>query len=141
MIYIIAALILYTTAILLGTAASRNADTNLVSLITNSFSVLIPLAIVLPHISKKALSSHKFGVTVAILGGIVVGLFVMALNKSFSENKVGIVTPIVFGGAILLSSVLSIFIFKEKVTLLEGTGLSLVLIGLSIVIYARAVIN
>lgn len=138
MIYIIAALILYTTAILLGTAAARNANTNLVSLITNALSVLIPVAVVAPHLSKKAFSSHKFGIVMAVLGGIVVGLFVMALNKSFSLNKVGIVAPIVFGGAILLSTVLSIFVFKEKITFIECIGLVLVLAGLSVVIYARA---
>jgi multidrug transporter EmrE-like cation transporter len=74
----------------------------------------------------------------AAIGGVFIGLFVLALNKSFSENKIGIVTPIVYGGTILLSTVLSYFLFKEKVTALEGSGLLFVLIGLVIVTYARA---
>lgn len=138
MIYILGAMILYTAAVLFGTAAARHANTNLVSLITNSLSILAPLLVVAPQLSKKSFTNNKFGISMAIAGGLVVGLFVMALNKSFSENKVGIVAPIVLGGAIFLSTVMSYFIFKEKINLVEGTGLVLVLIGLTVIIYARA---
>ncbi|MDO8591676.1 MAG: hypothetical protein Q7R60_01965 [bacterium] len=138
MIYIVGALLLYTIAILLGAAAARNANTNLVSLITSALSVLVPAAVVAPHLSKKAFTSHKFGIIMAVLGGIVVGLFVMALNKSFAENKIGIVAPIVFGGAIFLSTLLSLFVFKERIGLIEGIGLAILGIGFIIIIYARA---
>ncbi len=74
----------------------------------------------------------------AALGGTLVGLFTLAANKSFTQNKVGIITPVIFGGAILLSTILSYFLFKEKLTLIEGVGLTLVLVGLAFVIYARA---
>jgi len=74
----------------------------------------------------------------AILSGLVVSLFVLALTKSFTQNKVGIITPVVFGGAILITTVVSYFVFKEKLSLLEGTGLAIILAGLAVVIYARA---
>lgn len=70
--------------------------------------------------------------------GVAAGIYIMALSKSFSENKVALVVPIVYGGTILLSSVLSYFIFKEKISLIEGIGLLLVLAGLAIILYARA---
>ena len=38
----------------------------------------------------------------------------MTLNKSYSENKVAIVAPIVFGGAIFLSAILSSLFLKKK---------------------------
>ena len=138
MIYIFLALFFYTIAILVATAATRHANTNLVSLIANFFSVLIPLAVVAPAFSKKMVSGHKFGILLAATNGIVVGLFVLAINKSFSVNKVGIVTPIVMGGAIILSTIASYFIFKEKISWVEGTGLLLMFAGLAVVTYARA---
>jgi hypothetical protein len=63
----------------------------------------------------------------------------MALNKSYALNKVAIVVPIVFGGAIFLSTILSGFIFKEKIGFLQGVGLGFLGIGLILIIYARAV--
>ena len=77
----------------------------------------------------------------AVLGGIVISLFVLALNKSFTQNKVGVVAPVVFGGAILISTVLSYFIFKEKIDGIETVGLVLVLAGLGFLIYARAIVK
>ncbi len=62
----------------------------------------------------------------------------MALNRSYSVNKVAIVAPIVFGGAIFLSAILSNIFFKEKIGLLQGVGLGFLGIGLIIIIYARA---
>jgi multidrug transporter EmrE-like cation transporter len=141
MIYHILALLLYTAAILLGAVASRAANTNLVGGITNVIGAIIPLIVAAPLLNAKSLQSQKFGVAMAALGGICIALFVMTLNKSFTENKVGIVTPIVFGGAIFLSTVISYFLFKEKLTALETTGLGVLGLGLIIVIYARSTTN
>ncbi len=138
MIYLILALLLYTIAILIGASASRNANTNLVAAVTNTFSVIIPLLIVLPALTKKTYQTQKYGIFMAALGGIVVSLFVLALSKSFTQNKVGIIAPVVFGGAIFLSAILSFFIFKEKLTITEGVGLGIVGVGLAVIIYARA---
>ncbi len=76
----------------------------------------------------------------AALSGIIVSLFVLTLSKSFTQNKIGIITPVIFGGAILFTTILSYFLFKEKITITEGIGLGLVLAGLVVVIYARATI-
>ncbi len=140
MVYLVLALLFYTAAILIGATASRNANTNLVSAIVNTISALVTISVLIPILSKKNFTGHKYGVLMAVLGGIVIGLFTMTLNKSFTQNKVGIVAPIVFGGAIFLSTVLSYFIFKEKITALEGIGLALLGIGFAIIIYARATV-
>ena len=139
-IYIFLALIFYTGAILVGAAASRHANTNLVAAISNLVSAVIPIAIIIPILSKKTFSSQKFGVVMAVVTGLLIALFTLALTKSYSINKIGIVAPIVFGGAIFLSTILSYFIFKERLTLTEGIGLSLLGAGLVIIIYARAAV-
>jgi drug/metabolite transporter (DMT)-like permease len=138
MVYIILALLLYTAVTLLGTAASRHANTNVVSAIEAAVSAVVPLVVVIPMIGKKSVQNQRFGIVMSVLCGIAIGLFTLALVKSFSENKVGVVTPVVFGGAIFLSTILGYFIYKEKVSALHLVGLVFLGIGFGIVIYARA---
>lgn len=132
-------MLLYSVGILFGAAAARHSDTNVATAIINTMSTVLPLIVVAYAASKKTLvSSDKFGITMAILGGLGVGLFVMAINKAFSVNKVGIVTPMVFGGAVFLSTIASYFIFKEKISALQGVGLVLLATGFIVITYARA---
>lgn len=138
MIYLILASVLYAIAIVLGTVAARNLNTNLSAGITNLISAVIPIIVALPLITRKTLASNRLGVTMAFLAGVCIALFAMALNKGYSENKVGIVAPIVFGGALFLSTLLSYFFLKEKVGLLQGVGLGILAIGIIVIIYARA---
>ncbi len=74
----------------------------------------------------------------AIIGGILIAFFVMAINKAYVENKVAVVAPIVFGGSIFLSAILSFVFFKEKITSLQGLGLALLGVAILIITYARA---
>jgi drug/metabolite transporter (DMT)-like permease len=137
-IYLLLAVVFYSLAVLIGASASRNANTNLVSFINTLFSAIIPFFVVLPVLSKKAVTNQRYGLAMAALGGVVISIFVLLLSKSFTQNKIGIITPVVYGGTIFLSTIASYFIFKEKISLLEGTGLTIVLLGLIIIIYARA---
>jgi uncharacterized membrane protein len=139
MIYLIIATLLYTVALLIATSAARNANTNIVALIVEVASVLPPLLIILPKIAKRSYwLGQNYGLMMAALSGLFIGLFILAFNKSLTENKVGIVTPVIYGGSIVLSTVLSYFIYKEKISLLEGLGLGFVVVGVLVVIYARA---
>ena len=132
-------MVLYTVGIIFGAAASRNANTNIAAAITNIVAAAVPVIVVIPQLAKKGFASSKQGIIFAILGGISIAFFVMAVNKAYSVNKVGIVAPIVFGGAIFLSTVLSYFIFKEKISLLQFAGLMFLAIGFGVIVYARAV--
>jgi len=131
------ALLLYTATIILGAYASRHADSNLVTAIMNTMSAILPLAIIVPYFSKINVQNSKYGIIAAIIAGATIALFTLSLNKSFTVNKVGIVTPIVFGGAIFLSTILSAILFKEKVSMIQGFGLTFLGIGFIIVTYAR----
>lgn len=137
MIYIFLAMILYSISIIFGSAASRNTDSNLAAAIINIVSALIPIAVVIPIISKKLIVSQKFGVLMSISCGICIALFVMSINKAYALNKVGIVVPLVFGGAIFISTILSYFIFKEKISILQLAGLMFVGVGFSLITVAR----
>ena len=73
-----------------------------------------------------------------VLAGAAVALYAMSLTRSYSLNKVAIVVPVVFGGAIFLTAILSYFLFKEKISAVQGIGLTLLGLGLVLIIYARA---
>lgn len=138
MIYLLIAILLFTAVSILSAAASRKTDSNLVSLIINVFSMLGPAIVLAPaFIAKKSIPSIKYALVMAALAGISVGLFSMTINKSYTVNKVGVVLPVIFGGTMLLSTVLSYFIFKETLKGFELVGLGLVLVGISFIIYAR----
>ena len=138
MFFIFAALIFYTAAILLGAFASRRADTNLVAGITNAISAMLPLGVVLVSMARKPLQSQRIGLMAAVAGGVAIALFAMAINKSFTTDKVAIVTPVVFGGAIVLSTVLGSWLFREKITTVQSVGLILMTTGLVAITYAKA---
>lgn len=138
MIWIILAMLLYSVAIVLATAASRNVNTNIAAAIINAVSAAIPIAVAIPLLSKKVVHDQKFGIIMATLAGVLIAFFVMAINKGYATNKVGVVAPVVFGGAIFISAVISAFVFKERPTMLEAVGLSILAAGFVLIIYARA---
>ena len=137
MLYIFLALIFYTSIILIGTFASRLANTNLVSAIVSIFSAIIPTIVAIPLLNKATIENQRLGVMAAVISGLIVGLFTLVFNKSLAVNKVGIVAPIIFGGSIFLSTILSYFIFREKVSLAHGIGLGFLGIGFLIITYAK----
>lgn len=139
MVYLIIAIVFYTAAILLGATASRNVNSNLSAGIMNVLSAIIPITIAIPYLTKKTLGNHKFGIIMAVLAGIAIAIFSLAINKSYTLNKVGVVAPVIFGGAILFSSLLSTVFLKEKLTIVEGVGLGILMIGFVTIIYARAI--
>lgn len=139
MVYILLAMVFYAIGIMFGVAASRNANTNLAAAITNLISAVVPIAAVIPLLGKKLFVNSKSGIVFAMLGGVSIAFFVMAINKAYTVNKVGIVAPIVFGGAIFLSTIASYFIFKEKVSSLQFFGLILLAAGLGVIICARSI--
>ena len=83
------------------------------------------------------IADGKLGIIYALIGGIAIALFTMALTKSFALNKVAIVSPIVFGGSIFLSAIISFFLFKEKISMYQGIGLAFLGVGILFILYAR----
>jgi uncharacterized membrane protein len=137
MVYIILAMVFYAAAIIFGAAASRNTNTNVAAAVTNIVSAIIPVVAIIPILTKKLVVNQKLGIIFAVIGGVLIAFFVMSLNKAYEVNRVGIVAPIVFGGAIFLSTFASYFVFKEKITAVQLIGLILLGLGLGFIVYAR----
>lgn len=136
MLYILISVIFYVTAIMLTVASSRLLNSNMVTAIINSVAAIIPVLLIIPLLNKKVAEQGKWGIILAAIAGISISLFTLALNKSFSVNKVALVTPIVYGGAIALTAILSYFIFKEKLSPTHLTGVLVVVAGILIIIYS-----
>jgi drug/metabolite transporter (DMT)-like permease len=138
MIYLILATLLLTVLTIFAALASRNLNTNIVTAIVHTSSIFIPFAVAIPAIVKKEYMNHKFGIIMAIAAGLSVGLYGLTINKAFTVNKLGVVTPAIFGGAILLSTLAGYFLFKETLSTLEFIGLIFVLAGFCLIVYARS---
>lgn len=138
MIYLILATLLLTVLTIFAALASRNLNTNIVTAIVHTTAVFIPLTVALPAIMKKEYANHKFGIMMAIAAGISIGLYGLVINKAFTVNKLGVITPAVFGGAILFTTLAGYFLFKEKLNTLEFIGLVFVLAGFCLIVYARS---
>ena len=140
MIAIVVAIIFYSIAVLLGAFASRNADTNIVSAIINSVAAVIPVGYVGVEYSKRGtpMATSRQGLIAALLAGVAIAIFSIAINKSYAVNKVAIVAPLIFGGSIFITSILSYFLFKERISPIQATGLILLGAGLGLIIYAKA---
>jgi uncharacterized membrane protein len=136
MVFILLALVFYVVATMTAAIASRSLNSNFAALLINAVSVVVPLIVVSQAWSKKLLSSSTTGMIMAVLSGIAISLFVLSLNKSFQINKVGIITPIIYGGTIFLTTILSYIFFKEKVTQFQLFGLVAVGVGILSIIYA-----
>lgn len=136
MLYIFLATIFYTGAIMMGAIASRLINSSIVSAISNSISAILPIIVVLPLVNKRVIENGKLGILSAICAGICIAFFALSINKSFQVNKVAIVSPIVFGGMIFLTAILSYFFLKEKLTPVHLVGLSFLGVGLILIIYS-----
>ena len=139
MIYIFLALATYSSAILLATYANRHANISRVALVVNVISIFVPLLLYLGAKGDK--TSSKNGILAAIAGGVVISVFTLALGKSYEQNNVAIVAPIVFGGSIVITSIVSMFLFKEKIVPIQAVGLALVALGLILIIFSRVKTN
>jgi drug/metabolite transporter (DMT)-like permease len=137
MLYIFVALGTYTAAVLIGTAASRALNPILLSGVVNSVSAVLPIILAYPLLSRSTFTESRYGIVLGIVAGILIAIFTIALNKSYAVNKVAIVSPIVFGGSIVLSSIIGSIIFKEHLARLEMIGLAVVSIGIALIIYAK----
>ena len=137
MITIFVALIFYTTALMFIAIASRRLDSSIVTMIGNIISAIIPIGAALPMIERYPVAQNKEGYMYAAIAGACIAIFGIALARSFADSRVAIVNPIVFGGSIFLTAVLSAFIFKERISMFQGIGLACMFVGLSFIVYSK----
>lgn len=137
MITILVALGFYTTALMLIAVASRSINASVVTMVVNIMSAVIPIGAALPLIERYPVAQNKEGYMYAAIAGACIAVFGIALARSFADSRVAIVSPIVFGGSIFLTAILSALIFKERISMFQGIGLACIFVGLSFIVYSK----
>lgn len=138
-ILILIATVAYAFGTLMIARASLHIDSNLAGTIVNSLAALIPfLVFLVMKVPSTAGTDKAKGVLLAVLGGLGIAVFTIALTKVFSlGGNVSYVTPMVYGGAILISSLVGWLVFKETLSGLQAVGLGLVVIGILLIVISR----
>lgn len=120
--------------------AGGKIDGGLVPVIVNLVGVFAPLALLLGKIMNKGqlLPTQRTGMIYAILAGFSIAAFAVAFHKIFQHGgNLSVVSPLIFGGAIALSTLLSLIFLKETVSAQHILGIVLVFVGLALISLAR----
>jgi uncharacterized membrane protein len=136
---IIIAAVAYAGAIVAFGRGPQFVNTNLFGSVVNFLGALVPLSLfVLAMSAQKSLGSEpRKGLIYALLGGLAIAVFTIALTKIFSTGQnVSFVTPLVYGGAVLIASLVGIFVFKEQPNLFAVMGLVLIVVGIGAIAYS-----
>ncbi len=118
--------------------AALFADSNLVAAIVNALGTFVPLGLFLYSGATFAGENNAKGIVWALVAGIGVAIFIMALSRAFSiGGNVGFVTPLVYGGSIALATIVGWLVYKEQISPWQFAGLLLVGAGIGCIVYAR----
>lgn len=78
------------------------------------------------------------GIGWALASGVGIAAFTLAMAKVFSVGEnLGFVTPLVYGGALVLVTITGAMVFRERVGMLQLCGLVLVVVGIACIVFAR----
>lgn len=135
MIYIALATVFYSVFILLNTIAARVIDPVFAAAVVTGVSAIIPVVIAVR--AQTLTLTPLQGVVAAVAAGICIALYSIFLNRAFAAEKVGVVVPIVYGGSLVITTVLSLVVFRERIGTLQAIGLVVMMIGIGIVTYSR----
>jgi drug/metabolite transporter (DMT)-like permease len=140
MALIIIATLAYTGILIGLDQGARYLNSNLVGVIVNILGAIVPLVFFLASgVGLKNLGAQSGkGMAWAIFAGMSVGLFTFAITKLFSSNQeVSFVSPLVYGGAIVLVTLVGRFVLSEKVSLYEGIGVAAIALGIVCIVAAN----
>ena len=135
---VLVATVAYSLFLVAISRASLFTDSNLVAAIVNALGTFVPLGLFM--VSGAALdgSNNAKGIVWAIIGGIGVAAFIMALARIFSiGGNVGFVTPLVYGGSIIIATTVGGLVYREPISPWQVIGLLFVTAGIGCIVYAR----
>ena len=118
--------------------AGGNINGWLAAVLYNGIGTLIPLIVYIGTTANKGKTTWK-GILFAAIAGIAIMLFSVLLANIFNRGgNLSYVIPVIYGSAIVISSIFGIFVLKDKVNLIELAGLGLIVLGVGLVVLARS---
>lgn len=141
-ILVVAATMSYALFQFFSAKAGGKIDGSIVPIVVNLVAIIVPLLI---YYYLKNSESHSFipntkaGLLYASLAGVSIAGFALAFHKIFQAGgNLSYVSPLVFGGSIAISTILSAVFLKESLTLYHVAGIILVLSGISLIVVAKS---
>jgi uncharacterized membrane protein len=133
---LILAVILYAIFITFVSRAGGKIDDGLGGFIFNGIGAVVPLVVFVAMRASHAkgmLPTSKNGVLYSVIAGVAIGLFTLVVMKIFQKGSLGYVMPIIYGGAVVLSSLAGWFLLSATVNALQVAGILLVVAGIVLV--------
>lgn len=135
---LILGVVLYTAFGLFTSKAGGKLNDNLVAAISNGLGVILPLTVYYIYKHKQNVAPTKEGIIYALLAGVCIAAFsVLLINLFAKAENVSFIMPVIYGGTIVLGSLVGLLFFKEHASPIAIIGLSLVTIGIGFIVYAR----
>lgn len=131
MIYALLSALLFGTGIFVVKLTSTRISPLIASAIFSVVNLIIQLLVIWAFkIKGKILPVTSGGIVFSVLGGLFIGTYTILVFFAFSKMDVTKVTPIVYVGAIVISSLLGVIILGERLNLINILGVLLALGGL-----------
>ncbi|MEK7170812.1 MAG: hypothetical protein AAB774_00710 [Patescibacteria group bacterium] len=134
--YIVLATLFYSGFQLFVSRTAGKIDATLPGVIGNFVAVVIPLGVFLYlRFVKRAelFPTTTSGVIFSVLAGVAVAIYGIFLVKAFERADTAFVIPLVFGGSILLSTLISWVVFKEHASTQSVLGTLLIVSGIILI--------
>ncbi len=139
-ILIIFAIISYTLYGVFASRASGKIDVNLSTVIFNGLGAILPLIVFTFYkISKgeKLIDTTNSGIIYSVLAGVSIAVFGVLLMKIFEKGGLSYVMPLVYGGTIILTSLIGWLLFKENISGIQLFGIAFIIVGITLVIFSK----
>ncbi len=120
---------------ILASLAGGKINNWLAATLYNGIGTFIPLAVY--FFTRKSKTSLK-GIAFAALAGVAIMLFSVLLAHIFNRHgNLSYVIPIIYGIAIVISSLYGILVVKDRITALQLLGILLVVIGVGFISFSK----
>ncbi len=140
-LFVVIALVSYSMFEIFSSQAGGKIDANLSSSIFNGLGIVIPLgSYVIYNILKRqeTLPSTPKGIIFSVIAGIAIAIFSIVFVKIFEKGgNVSFVIPLIYGGSIVLTSIISRVWLNEKISLGNIVGLVLISLGFLIIVVSK----
>lgn len=121
--------------------AGGKIDGGLVPIIVNVVAVIVPLIVLASKLANKGhlLPTQRSGLIFAALAGFGIAIFAIAFHKIFQYGgNLSYISPVIFGGAIGMSAVMSLIFLKESITFYHAAGIFMIVAGMVLIAVAKA---
>ncbi|MDZ7840973.1 MAG: hypothetical protein U5R46_09175 [Gammaproteobacteria bacterium] len=111
---------------------------HLVGVLVNLVGASIPFILFAAAGMRLGGADDVKGILWSLVGGAGITTFTLAMARIFSVGgNLGFVTPLVYGGSLVLVTIVSALFFRERIGSLQLFGLVLVVVGIGCIVLAR----